>query len=125
MWGLIANLFGGGVIGSITKALGNAHQASLNAKNTAERIEADKVISTLQARRDVLIAESRQKWNIIFRAFLALPFGIFVNKVIVYDKVLGLGSTDNLSADLWNLMMVVYGFYFVYETAALFKRSSS
>lgn len=122
MIGLILNFLGGGIVGQIGKELNAAYKSKLAAKNNTERVEADKVISTLQARKDVLVAESRSRWNIAFRAFLALPFGLFVWKAVVWDKLLGLGATDDLSADLWNLMMVVYGFYFVYETASLFKR---
>ena len=122
MIGLILNFLGGGIVGQIGKELNAAYKNKLAAKNNTERVEADKVISTLQARKDVLVAESRSRWNIAFRAFLALPFGLFVWKAVVWDKLLGLGATDDLSADLWNLMMVVYGFYFVYETASLFKR---
>lgn len=122
MIGLILNFLSGGIVGQIGKELNVAYKNKLTAKNNSERVAADKVISTLQARKDVLVAEARGRWNIAFRAFLALPFGLFVWKAVVWDKLLGLGSTDNLGPDLWNLMMVVYGFYFLYETASLFKK---
>lgn len=111
-----------GILGTVSKGLQQAHRDRLNAKNTAECIEADKRIAALQAQKEIMVAEARTNWNIIFRGFLALPFGLFIWKTVVWDKLLGWGTTDNLSPELWNLMMVVYGFYFVYETAALFKR---
>lgn len=122
MLSMILNFFGSGIVGQIGKQLNDAYKSRLNAKNETQRIDADKHIAGLEARKAVLVAESRSSWNVAFRAFLALPFGLFVWKVVVYDKVMGLGSTDNLSPDLWNLMMVVFGFYFMYETAQLFKK---
>lgn len=118
---ILSWLLGGGVA-AITKSIREIRKDELDAKNTADRIKAEKEIATLEARRSVLVAEAKSNWNVAFRAFMALPFVVFVWKTVAYDKVLGLGSTDNLSPELWNLMMVVYGFYFVYETAALFKR---
>ena len=123
MLSLILNFLSGGIVGQIGKQLNQAYKTRLDSKNETERVEADKTIASLEARKAVLVAESRSQWNIIFRAILAVPFAAFVWKVIVWDKLLGLGTTDNLSPELWNLMMVVYGFYFVYETASLFKRT--
>lgn len=110
-------------IGAIGKELRLAQKQKLDAKNESERIAADQNIETLKARRDVLMSEAKSAWNVVFRTALAAPFALFVWKVVVYDKILGLGVTDDLSPDMWNLMMVVYGFYFVYETAVLFKKS--
>ena len=118
---ILSWLLGGGVA-AITKSIQEIRKAELDAKNTTERIKTEKEIATLEARRLVLVAEAKSNWNVAFRAFMALPFVLFVWKTVGYDKILGWGSTDNLSPELWNLMMVVYGFYFVYETAALFKR---
>ena len=118
---ILSWLLGGGVA-AITKSIREIRKDELDAKNTTERIKAEKEIATLEARRAVLVAEAKSNWNVVFRAIMAFPFIAFVYKVVIYDKLLGLGSTDNLSPDLWNLMMVVYGFYFVYETAALFKK---
>lgn len=116
-------LLGGGV-SAITESIRDIRKDALDAKNTSERIELEGVVATLENRRAVLVAEAKSNWNVVFRVFLAMPFALFVWKAIVFDKLLkwGDGSTDDLSPDLWNLMMIVYGFYFVYETAALFRR---
>lgn len=119
---MILNFIGGGIVGQIGKELNTAYSNRLKAQNEASRIEADQNIASLEARKSVLVAEARHQWNILFRFILAAPFALFVWKVVVWDKLLGWGATDNLSPELWNLMMVVYGFYFVYETAQLFKR---
>ena len=118
---ILSWLLGGGVA-AIGQSIRDIRKDALDAKNTSDRIKLEKEAATLEARRSVLVAEAKSNWNVVFRAVMAFPFIAFVYKVVIYDKLFGLGSTDNLSPDLWNLMMVVYGFYFVYETAALFKR---
>tara|TARA_R110000851_G_scaffold32845_4_gene87836 strand:- start:856 stop:1176 length:321 start_codon:yes stop_codon:yes gene_type:complete len=82
----------------------------------------EKTHLTLETLNAVLVAEAKGNWNVFFRMFLAFPFAVFLWKVVIWDKVLGWGVTDDLSPDLWNLMMIVFSFFFVYETAALFKR---
>ena len=118
---IISWLIGGGV-STITKSIRVMRKDALDAKNAEQRVALEKTVAVLENRRAVMVAEAKSNWNVIFRIILALPFAAFVWKVIVWDKVLGWGVTDNLSPELWNLMMVVYGFYFVYETASLFKR---
>ncbi len=118
----LLNLLGGGIIRQVISELNQAYKTRLQAQNSSERIRADKIIAELEMRKSVLVAESRYRWNIAFRTFLAMPFGLYMAKIIIFDKILKLGVTDDLSASQWKLAAVVYGFYFVYETAQLFKR---
>ena len=55
-------------------------------------------------------------------AGFALPFVIYNAKLVLWDKVLGLGSTDGLSAELFQVELACIGFYFLYDIAARFKR---
>jgi hypothetical protein len=48
----------------------------------------------------LIIAEQGRWYTAIIRPLLALPVVIFMWKVIVWDKVLGLGSTDALTGDV-------------------------
>jgi hypothetical protein len=112
----------GGGVSSITGAIRDMRKDALDAGNTERRIELESTIAVMENRRAVLVAEAKGNWNVFFRMFLAFPFAVFLWKVVIWDKVLGWGVTDDLSPDLWNLMMIVFGFFFVYETAALFKR---
>src|SRR5258707_1984717 len=65
---------------------------------------ADKAIAAeIEARKsaDALIMAEQGRWSTaIIRPLLALPVVIFMWKVIVWDKVLGLGSTDALLGDV-------------------------
>ncbi len=66
-------------------------------------IEAYKAIAAeIEARKsaDALIMAEQGRWyTAIIRPLLKLPVVVFMWKVIVRDKVLGLGSTDALTGD--------------------------
>lgn len=98
-----------------------------DAQTDRERIEADENIKSLEARRDIMIAEAGSRVNAFMRVALALPACIFLWKVVVWDKVLGLGSTDDLTGNLWNYVFVVVGFYFLHaivtRTARIVQRT--
>jgi hypothetical protein len=76
MLGMITNLLGGGIVGTIAKQINVAYQNKLNAKNAKERIEADKLIAELEARRAVLVAEQGHWMTRWIRPAFALPFVI-------------------------------------------------
>lgn len=70
----------------------------------------------------MLKAESDGRTNAIIRALLAVPVIVFLWKIIIWDKVLALGSTDDLSENLWYVTMMVLGFYYVHWTVGRLKR---
>ena len=92
------------------------------AQTDKERIYADEKIKILEARRDVLVAESGSRLNAFIRAGFALPFVIYNAKLVLWDKVLGWGSTDPLSSELFQVELACLGFYFLYETVARLRR---
>lgn len=99
---------------SITSAIANEKIAGINATTEQDRIASAERVASLQAQRDALIAESsRSKFPIYIQSFIALGPAVFLNKIFIYDKVLKLGSTDALDPNLWNVVMVVLGFYFL------------
>ena len=121
MWFTLLSLVMGAVpaiVGEIAKARTEAK----NAKTEQERIAADERIKALEAKRDVLIAESTTPWNTIGRLFLMLPFGLLAWKLVVWDWMLGWGSTERLSDMVIALMWTVYGFYFVTDITRILKR---
>ena len=92
MWEILANLFGGPIVSGLIKA----YQAKLTSENTAERIAADLAVQQN-------IADEGRWWTAAPRAIACWCFAIFIAKCVVWDKVLGLGSTDPLtgSLDTW------------------------
>jgi hypothetical protein len=109
-------------ISRIAGKIADARVASIQASTDKERIEQEERIKALEARRDVLKAESDGRVNGIIRALLAAPVVVFLWKVIIWDKVLALGTTDDLSENLWYVTMMVLGFYYVHWTVGRLKR---
>ena len=123
MLSIITSLLGlADPISRISKAIADARIASMQAATDKERIEQEERISALEARRAVMEREADGKINQIIRALLAVPVIIFLWKVIIWDKVLALGTTDDLSANLWYVTMMVLGFYYVHWTVGRLKR---
>lgn len=110
--GLFSWLLGGG-IAAIGGQLNEAYKAKLQAANSEQRIEADKLIARLEAQKAILLAEQRDWRTSWIRPAFALPFVIYNFKLVVWDKVLGIGVTDALSPELYQLQMVVVGAYFI------------
>lgn len=129
--GLLSGLFG--TLNNITNAIKDEKIAQLNAKTDEERIASQERINTLEQRRAVLIAEaSVSKANIWVRSFMALPTGFVLWKLMVWDKVVGsfagcsghtlpgtckMFLTDPLDDNQWKIIIIVVGFYFLYEGA--------
>lgn len=111
-------------IGSAIKAISNdiaaAKIAALQSKEGHARLEAEERVRTLEARRDVLIAESSSgsRLNQFVRAALAWPIIIILWKVFIWDYAfheLTKGTTPMLSEWMWGVVIAVIGFYFVTE----------
>lgn len=109
-------------LSSIAGKIADAKVAAAQAATDKERIHADERVATLEARKAVMIAESGSRINAWIRASFALPFVIYNGKLILWDKVLALGSTDPLSAELFQIELACIGFYFLYDITARFKR---
>ena len=109
----IAGWFLGSGISAIGDQLNKAYAAKLTAKNNTEKLEAEQNIAQLTARQTVLVAEQNSRLTKWIRPAFALPFVIFDFKIIVWDKVLGLGTTDNLPPEFWHLHIVIVGAYFL------------
>lgn len=114
-------------ITNISKAIADAKIAAINATTEQERISADERTKALEARRDLMIAEAQagSRANIWIRTGMALPVAILLWKVFVGDKVLGQWTgwrTDPLDENLWHVVWIVLGFYFLYEITRAVKR---
>lgn len=107
-------------IGTIATKIAAAYEAKQKAKTDQAKVAADERIKTLEARRDVMVAEGHSPWNAGMRAFIAVGPALYLFKIFVIDKVvcppLGLACrTDPLSPELWQVVTAVIGFYFLVE----------
>ena len=119
LFGLIPGLLS--TVNGITNAITNEKINLAQSQTESDRIASQEKIASLQAKRDVLIAESgSSKINAIIRASIGACVAFVLAKLLVWDKALGDytgGHTDSLDPNLWNVIMATIGFYFVYEGA--------
>src|SRR5215469_6298739 len=111
----LGNLLGG----PFAKAAVDAYRAKLAAESTSEKIAADlaaREMSVEQRERELatelLLAEQGRWYTALPRPLFAFAFIVYAWKVVVWDKVLGLGTTDALSGDMSQWAMVVLTAYF-------------
>ena len=103
--------------GPVAKALVEGYQAKLAAGNTSERIAADLAGKEIGAQQAEIEATTQLKIAEIGHPFeieklFAYITLIYYAKLIIWDKVLGLGATDPLTGwVLWAANLVI-GFYF-------------
>jgi hypothetical protein len=129
VWSWLAGLIGGPIL----KGLLDAYRAKLDAANARDRLAADlaakEIEAGIDARRQanaLIIAEQGRWYTAIIRPLLAAPVIIYLWKVIVWDKVLGLGTTDPLTgtvAEWAGLIVTTYvGGRTVEKVARIFAR---
>ena len=111
----LGNLLGGPFATAAVKA----YQAKLASENTSEKIAADlaaRELSVAQREAELatqtVIAEQGRWYTALPRPLFAFAFIIYVWKVVVWDKVLGWGTTDALSGEVAQWATVVLTAYF-------------
>lgn len=129
MWPLILNFLGGPII----QGLLSAYKTTLQSINTQDKLALDllqkEVDADIAARAEatkLLIAEQGNWFTRSIRPLFALPFIIFEFKIIVWDKVLGWGTTDALDPMMWSVFNTIIISYFgataVERVSRIFKR---
>lgn len=118
---ILLSLFSG-PLSSVTKDIKEAYQSKLDAQNDAEKLAVDERINTLEARKTVIMAAQSDPVGRWIRALFALGPVVYLNKIYIWDKVLGWGATDGLSQELSYIMMVVISGYFIDATVKRFKK---
>jgi len=113
--GWLGNLLGG----PFARAAVDAYCAKLAAGNTSEKIAADlaaRELAVEQRERELanamVLAEQGRWYTAVPRPLFAIAFIIYVWKVVVWDKVLGLGTTDALTGDVSQWATIVLTAYF-------------
>jgi hypothetical protein len=117
-----------GLVDPISRIVGKLADAKVEyakAETDKERIAASERVKTLEARRDVLVAESGDRSNRLMRMFIAAGPSLYLNKIFIWDMVLGpitQGRTDPLDDNLWWVISAVIGFYFLAEASRFLAR---
>jgi hypothetical protein len=93
--------------GPIVESLIAAYKARLAAEASQDHAAADLAAKAIAAEIEacksgaaIIIAEQGRWYTAVIRPLLAVPVIIYLWKVIVWDKVLGLGTTDTVGGDV-------------------------
>lgn len=122
--GIIKALLGfGETVKSISGDIARVKIAARDAETNEKKIDAEAEVKALELRRDVLVAEAPgSRVNQLLRVLLSIPAVVFLWKVVIWDKVLAIGSTDDLSQNLWTYVFAVVGFYLLNRTVEIAKK---
>ena len=129
MMGMIFGFLGGPLLNNLL----GAYKARLENASGQDKMAVELAIKVIEAeieaRRNantIIIAEQGRWWTAAPRAIVQWSFALFVAKVVVWDKVLGWGSTDALNGDVasWAgmLMAMWFGGRTIEKVAQIFRR---
>jgi hypothetical protein len=130
MWGMIFSFLGGPVISGLLSAY-KQRLASINTQDemalTLLQKEVDADIAARAEATKLLIAEQGHWYTAIIRPLFAMPFMIYAWKIIVWDKVLGIGVTEHgIDANFWKVFQVIIVSYFgataIERVSRIFRR---
>lgn len=114
IWTTIIGFIGGPVI----KGLVDAYNAKLRAGNTSEKIAADLAAGEIAAQTTEIKAQT--EYRIAALGYWYEPdkimgycVAVYIAKLLIWDKVLGLGSTDPLGGWIETTANLVVASYFV------------
>lgn len=115
MWATILSFLTGGGLKAIMSEIRQFEVQRLQAANDSEKLQLSAKIEALRAHADEISAARNHLLIRIGQLAWTAPFLVYVYKLIIWDKVLGLGVTDSLSAELWRTYWIVLGGSFVLE----------
>lgn len=126
---MILNFLGG----SVLKSGIEAYRERLAAMTAQDKLAVDLAVKEIEAEIEarkqasaIIIAEQGRWWTSIIRPLAALPVVIYIWKVIVWDKVLALGTTDAIHGDVGTWAGVIVTTYFggrtIEKVARIFRR---
>ena len=119
--GILSWLARGGLTG-LASEMRQAQKDKLSAANDKDKLAADERIKSIALRME---AQTKGEWSWmakLVRGAWALPFIIYTSKVVVWDKVLGLGVTDPLGPYEQRLGIIIVSFFFLDATFSRLRR---
>lgn len=112
MIGLILKFLGVG-LPAILDQIAKERTKQLDAKTEQEKIASAERLKVLEAKKEVILKSQDERIGEWVRLAWALPFIVYIWKLLLWDKVLGWGATDALSPTLEYIMWTVLGGYFI------------
>ena len=119
----LLRFFAGGGATGLAAEFRQAAKDRLDAANDKERLQAEE---RMQRVAEIVEAQTQGagSWMAkVVRASYAIPFVLYNAKLIVWDKMLGLGATDPLGPYLEKTGWIVVSFYFVDNSIRFLRRT--
>jgi hypothetical protein len=105
--------------GPLLSKLVDAYKVRLEAAGKQDVLAVDlaksEILADIAARsaaKEIIIAEQGHWYTAIIRPLFALPFVIFIWKIVVWDKVLGWGVTDAIDSSMKEVLQTIIISYF-------------
>lgn len=122
MWKLIFGAFPSLITAAIT-----AYNKSIDASVAKYKVDGTVNVAAIEAQaqlaqsqRDIIVAEQGHFLTRLPRPMMGLSVGMYVAKVLVWDKVLGFwthGSTDGVTGYTATIVGIIVAGYFLHEAA--------
>lgn len=129
MWSWFSGLLTGPIINGAVEAYKAKLASGQNERSIAADLAAKELLLEQRERElatQLLISEEGRWWIALPRALVTYSFAVFVAKCVVYDTVLGLGTTPPLGGDIqawagW-VMALWFGGRSIEKVARILKR---
>lgn len=94
-----------------------------------EKFKVDGTVDVAVVGAQVAIAQANasllnNRWALCLQALFAVPLAVYYGKCILWDKVLGLGSTDPLTGDISTYSLWIMGFLFMHSAVTSWGRKT-
>lgn len=103
----------GWVTGDLTQSLTKAYEMKLKAETEAGKLASEERIKTLQAKQAIIVAEQAHGVTRFVRPAFAFVAWVYFAKIVLWDKVLGMGVTDPLGPITEAAFLAIIGSYFI------------
>jgi len=121
------------VLNAIAGPFLEAYKAKLAALNNKDALAVQLAVKEIEAEIEareqaatIIIAEQGRWWTALPRPLMAYTVCVYFGKVMLWDKVFGLGETDALSGDVASWAGIIVTTYFggrtIEKVARIFKR---
>lgn len=115
MWTAILGFLGGPLINGLVAAYRERLAAMTTQDRTAAELGIKAIEAEIAARQDaraIIIAEQGRWWTALPRALVQWAAAIFFVKCVVWDTVLGWGTTPALGGDVANTYGLIMAMWF-------------
>lgn len=107
------SILGSPITSGVIEQLGDLYLRKMQVKDEIEQSKIDAQIKVLELQATALADETKHWMTAWIRPSFAFIVWLYYAKILVWDKVLGLGVTDDLNKTQFYVVSAVMGAYFL------------